>query len=162
ADDAFQATFIVLARKAVTVRFPDRVAAWVYGVACLAARKARAARTRRRLTEVLMADLPDAPAPEPATESDLGSVLDEELARLPEKYRLSVVLCALREQTIEQTAAQLGLRPGTVASRLARGRQMLAVRLARRGLGCGLVAALATGSVRAAVPANLFRVTIRA
>lgn len=162
ADDAFQATFVVLARKASEVRPPSRVAAWVYGVACLAARKARAGRDRRRLTEVLMSAVPDTPSPAVRIDSELGAVLDAELEALPEKYRLPIVLCELRELTIDQAAGHLGIRPGTVASRLSRGRRLLADRLVRRGFAGGLAVALATQSARAAVSARLFKETVRA
>jgi RNA polymerase sigma-70 factor (ECF subfamily) len=149
AEDAFQVTFLVLARKARSVDPPGRVAAWVYGVARLAAQKARAARSRRRLMEVAMPALVDVSAPGPTTEVDTGAILDEELNRLPEKYRLPVVLCELRGQTIEQVARELDWPKGTVASRLARGRALLASRLVRRGVACVLALGAAAGTARA-------------
>src|SRR5262245_39294358 len=96
ADDAFQTTFLVLARKAGTVHPPWRVAAWVYGVASLAARKLRQARWRRQLREVAVPHLPDRPASEGEMDAELRPAVDEELGRLPDSFRLPIVLCGLR------------------------------------------------------------------
>src|SRR5262249_51228353 len=103
------------------------------------------------------------PAPQPAAADELLAALDDELARLPEKYRSVLVLCELGGQTIAGTARALGVPHGTVASRLARARRMLAERLGRRGLcvtAATLSAALA-GSARARVPTALTRSTVR-
>ena len=137
AEDAFQATFLVLVRKADTVRPRGAVGAWLYGVACNVARKARAEATRRRAKE-LASDLPPAARP---LEPDVGPLIDDEVNRLPEKYRTAVILCELEGQPIADAARHLGCPQGTVASRLARGRDLLARRLARRGLSVAGVSA---------------------
>ena len=163
ADDAFQVTFLVLARKADTVRPPGKVAAWVHGVATLAARKARAARARRQARETVVTELPERAAPEVVMHPDLGPVLDEELARLPDKFRLPVVLCELRDRTIAQAAAELGWPVGTVASRLSRGRVLLADRLTRRGITAAVTAAVVSSQAStAAVPERLIESTVSA
>ena len=162
AEDAFQVAFMVLARKAATVRPPGRVAAWLHGVAMLTARKARAARGRRAAREGALGELLDPAAPKAATEPDLVGVVHEELTRLPDKYRLPVVLCDLRELTIAQVAAELDWPVGTVASRLSRGRALLAARLGRRGVaGVVAVAALSRGAT-AAPPVRLIGATVSA
>src|SRR5262245_23163660 len=116
AEDAFQAVFLVLARKANTVR--GNLAGWLYSVAVRAARGVRIMRERRRKHEtVAMARGESAVLPE--SDHDLAAVIDEELARLPEHYRLPVVLCELRGQSRRQAATELGIPEGTLASRLA-------------------------------------------
>jgi RNA polymerase sigma factor (sigma-70 family) len=130
AEDAFQATFLVLVRKAQSVRRRGTVGAWLYGVACNVARKSRANALRRRAKE-LAAQRTPSPAP---TEPDVRPMIDDEVNRLPEKYRVPIVLCELEGQQIADAARQLGWPQGTLASRLARGRDLLARRLARRGL----------------------------
>ncbi len=163
ADDAFQATFLVLSRKAGTVNPPGRVAAWVYGVASLAARKLRLTRLRRLNHEQVVYPLPDSSTPEQEMDPTLLPAVDEELGRLPEKFRLPIVLCGLRGLTTKQAAAELGWPVGTVASRLSRGRAELASRLGRRGIA---VATLATASgwseLAAGVPPRLIDSTLAA
>jgi RNA polymerase sigma factor (sigma-70 family) len=130
ADDAFQATFLVLVRKARSLASPDQVAGWLYRVALRVARKARADRARRHGREVTIVDL--AAPTQPDDSCDLREVLDEELDRLPEKYRLPIVLCELEGRTLEEAARLLGWPKGTVAGRLSRGRDLLRRRLSRR------------------------------
>ena len=133
ADDAFQATFLVFVRKAGALSRPGQVAGWLHGVALRVARKARADRARRREREVGIVALADTPAPEPpADTADLRRVLDEELDRLPDKYRLPIVLCELEGRTLDEAARLLGWPKGTVAGRLSRGRDLLRQRLSRR------------------------------
>jgi RNA polymerase sigma factor (sigma-70 family) len=145
ADDAFQATFLILSRQASAVRRPGALAAWLHAVAYRVALKARTAGQRRRLHETPAPDLtPPDPRPDPLEEltaRELLTVLDEEVQRLPEVYRLPVLLCGLEGRTQEEAAAQLGWTPGSVRGRLERGRRQLHLRLARRGLS--LSAALA-------------------
>jgi RNA polymerase sigma factor (sigma-70 family) len=165
ADDAFQATFLVLARRAGAVRKRDSVGSWLYGVACRVARKARVGAARRRARERQVADMPRAEPTAEAVWREVRPVLDEELSRLPEKYRAPVVLCYLEGRTHAEAARQLGWPTGTVSGRLARARDLLRGRLARRGLGLsgGLVAALlGDQAAPAAVPATLARTTIDA
>ncbi|VTT98073.1 sigma-70 family rna polymerase sigma factor : RNA polymerase sigma factor, sigma-70 family OS=Singulisphaera acidiphila (strain ATCC BAA-1392 / DSM 18658 / VKM B-2454 / MOB10) GN=Sinac_6419 PE=4 SV=1: Sigma70_r2: Sigma70_r4_2 [Gemmataceae bacterium] len=163
ADDAFQATFLVLVKKAATVSPRTAVGGWLHGVAYHTAARARTAASRRRRREVLVPQLPDRPAADtPATTGcDAVRVLDRELAALPDRYRLPVVLCDLEGLTRSEAAARLGWPEGTVAGRLARARKLLADRLARRGVthaGAVLASAVSTQ----AVAAPLFEATIRA
>ncbi|HZU35142.1 MAG TPA: TIGR03067 domain-containing protein, partial [Gemmataceae bacterium] len=161
----FQATFLVLVRKATTITPRDAVGNWLYGVAYRAAQKIRVAAARRRSKEVQMAQIP-----EPATVADglwhdLVPLLDHELALLPAKYRLPLVLCDLEGKTRKEAARQLGWPEGTVAGRLASARKMLAKRLARHGLpvSAGVLAAvLAESGTQAAVPLTLAVATVRA
>jgi RNA polymerase sigma factor (sigma-70 family) len=160
AEDAFQATFLVLVRRAASLRSPPTLASWLHGVARRTALAARRAAAKRRAKEaavrprVVSRDDPG---------DDLRPVLDQELGRLAEKYRLAVVLCDLEGKTRKEAARQLGWAEGTVASRLARGRDILARRLARRGFAGALVAAaLAQGSAPAAAPSALVVSTVTA
>jgi RNA polymerase sigma factor (sigma-70 family) len=140
ADDAFQATFLVFVRKARGLARPEQAAGWLHAVALRVARKARATRALRREREGAAVDNLDAPGPasaDPAAQ-DLRRTLDEELDRLPEKYRLPIVLCELEGRTIEEAAQLLGWPKGTVAGRLSRGRELLRERLSRRNVGLPL------------------------
>jgi RNA polymerase sigma factor (sigma-70 family) len=132
AEDAFQATFLVLARKAGSIRPRERTANWLYGVACLTARKARAAAIKRRRKEREAAEMRRPHIGEGV--DDLLPLLDQELHWLPEKYRLPIVLCELEGRTHQEAARQLGWPVGTVSGRLSRGRALLAQRMQRRGV----------------------------
>jgi RNA polymerase sigma factor (sigma-70 family) len=167
AEDAFQAAFLVLARKADTVRRPEALSAWLHGVARRAALKARSAKTRHfRDTEPLVRPAAD-PRPDPLADlsvRELLVIIDEELERLPERYRLPLILCGLEGRSLEEAARQLGWTRGSVKGRLERGRARLHDRLIRRGLT--LSAALAAVEVSrnaasAAVVAQLLIPTIR-
>jgi RNA polymerase sigma factor (sigma-70 family) len=164
AEDAFQATFLVLVRRAAAVVPRERVASWLYGVAHQTALKARAMTAKRRAREKQVAVLPEPAAAEPDAWHDLQPLLDRELSRLPDKYRLVLLLCGAQGRTRREAAAQLGLAEGTVASRLARARAMLARRLARRGivLTGGALAGLLAQRAVADVPAAVVSATIRA
>jgi RNA polymerase sigma factor (sigma-70 family) len=160
AEDAFQATFLVLARKAGSVSWRDDTANWLYAVALRVARKARAARQRRRESEVAM---PPAAATDEAPDRDTAEAVAEEVGRLPDKYRRPVVLCCLQGKTYAEAAQLLGWPEGTVSGRLARAREMLRRRLVRRGVGApaaGVAALLATEST--AAPAAVVGVTVKA
>jgi RNA polymerase sigma factor (sigma-70 family) len=162
AEDAFQATFLVLVRKAATVRPAGMVGNWLYGVAQRTALEARRAAARRRAKEARAA--PRAATPEDPL-ADLRSLLDREVARLPERYRVALVLCDLEGTTRKEAARQLALPEGTVASRLGRARSILARRLTRRGvtLAGGVVAsALAQESAPASLPPALVAGTVKA
>lgn len=165
AEDAFQATFLVLARKAPSLAQPEMVGSWLFGVAYYTARNLRASRSRRQAAEKQVLEMPRAQPTHPQTPSDLQELLDEELSRLPEKYRAPVVLCELHGTSRREAARQLGCNEGTLSSRLARARQLLRQRLGRRGLllsAAGLAAALAERSAPAAVPASLTIHTVQA
>jgi RNA polymerase sigma factor (sigma-70 family) len=162
AEDAFQATFLVLVRRAATLHSPGSVANWLYGVANRTALELRRSGARRRLKE---ASVMPRTEPVPDLAADWREPLDEELARLPDKYRAVVVLCELEGKTRREAARELGCAEGTVASRLARGRSLLAERLARRGVclsAAALAAALAGESARACVPNVLVSATVQA
>ncbi len=165
AEDAFQATFLVLARKAASVRRREAVGNWLYGVAYRTALAARSRISRHRRREKQVPDLPERPAgPEP-TWPGLQALLDQELNRLPERYRLPVVLCGLEGRSRREVARQLNIPEGTLSSRLAAGRKLLAQRLARHGLALSgaAVAALVTESgASASVPAVLLASTTKA
>jgi RNA polymerase sigma factor (sigma-70 family) len=155
AEDAFQATFLVLARKAACVRPAERLAGWLWGVAYRAATRARCLAAKRRAREAPVAVLPERPAPAGREPLEVGPVLDEELNRLPEKYRLPVLLCELQGRPRREVAGALGVPEGTLSSRLATARKLLAGRLARRGLALS-AAALSPAAALAGVPARLF------
>jgi RNA polymerase sigma-70 factor (ECF subfamily) len=166
AEDAFQATFLVLARKAGSVRPREMVARWLYGVAYRTALKARGLIARRRVRERPVAEVPEPEAAEAdAGWRDLRPLLDRELSRLPDKYRVPIVLCDLEGKAGKEAARQLGWPAGTVASRLSRGRVLLARRLTRHGLALsgGLLAAtLSERAAPARVPAALVSTTVKA
>jgi RNA polymerase sigma-70 factor (ECF subfamily) len=134
AEDAFQATFLVLVRKARSLSRPELLANWLYGVAYRTARKARVAARRRRSHEGRVVTLPAGDPVAALAEGELRAVLDEEIKRLPEKYRAPVLLCDVEGLTHEEAARRLGWPVGSMSSRLARGRELLRDRLAGR---CG-------------------------
>jgi RNA polymerase sigma factor (sigma-70 family) len=161
AEDAFQATFLILARKAATVRQRGSLGNWLYGVAHRTALQARRAAARRRAKE---AGVMPRHENGPDALEGLREVLDRELERLPDKFRAPVVLCDLEGRSRKEAARQLGLPETTVASRLATARRMLAQRLKQDSLplsGGALAVALAE-EVSAAVPAPLVSSTVKA
>jgi RNA polymerase sigma factor (sigma-70 family) len=133
AEDAFQATFLVLAQKAQSVINHEAVGGWLYTVACRIALEIRAANARRRVRERTVMDVPHPLVP-PAESRDWLPLFDRELSRLPEKYRTAIVLCELEGRTRKEVALQLRLPEGTLSSRIATAKRMLAKRLARHGL----------------------------
>jgi RNA polymerase sigma factor (sigma-70 family) len=163
AEDVFQATFLVLLRRAGSIRRCESLGSWLHGVAYRLAQRARADATRRRRHETRAGARRVASRPDDPGWQDISSVLDEELNRLPEIYRLPLVLCYLQGRTLAEAARQLSWKGGTLAGRLARARHLLGVRLARRGvsLGAGLGAALGEPWLLAAVPRRVFVSTAR-
>jgi RNA polymerase sigma factor (sigma-70 family) len=161
AEDAFQATFLVLVRRAASLRSPEALGSWLYGVAYRAASEARRAAVRRRAKEAKAV-----PRAETKTDGpeELRAALDQELAGLPERYRAAVVLSDLQGKSRKEVARELGCAEGTAASRLARGRALLARRLARRGVGlaAGALAALAQDAAAAGAQAELVDSTVKA
>jgi RNA polymerase sigma factor (sigma-70 family) len=156
AEDAFQATFLILARKAASVQPPDQVGHWLYGVAHRTALAARRAAARRCAKETMAVPRKSETAAD--DRAGLGEVLDKELAGLPPAYREVIVLCDLEDRGRKEVAALLGCPEGTVASRLARARQALARRLARHGLAASTVRGammFAAGKAAGAVPARV-------
>jgi RNA polymerase sigma factor (sigma-70 family) len=164
AEDAFQATFLLLARNAKSIRKREAVASWLYGVAYRLAVKTKTRNARRQAKEKQAVSKPQADVGLEAAWRELQAVLDEELHRLPVKYQAPLVLCYLEGKTHEEAARQLGWPLGTVRGRVARAREVLKSRLARRGLALP-AAALATvlaANVARAVPAKLFGATWKA
>ena len=166
-EDAFQATFLVLVRKAPAIRDGNLLSSWLYGVAYRVARRARSQTLRRRGHEAAVAELEVAARPESSERLEIDPVLDQELNRLPEKYRAPLILCYLRGRTHDQAAEELRCPVGTVRSRLARGRDLLKRRLTRRGFA-PTAAILGTGSrlparlLVEAVPPSLVSATVKA
>lgn len=156
AEDAFQATFLVLVRKAAGVP-RGAVANWLYGVARQTAVRVRATAAKRGLREAQVVDVPEPTVPE-VPDDEWQGVVDEELSRLPDHYRGVVVLCDLEGMTRKEAARQLGIPEGSVASRLARARALLAKRLTRRGVPfSGSVAVVSVASVPPALLASTIR-----
>jgi RNA polymerase sigma factor (sigma-70 family) len=161
--DAFQATFLVLLRKGSTLWVRDSLGPWLHRVACRAARRAKVNSDRRRAHERGAAERGWG-RQRGGSSGDLAVVLHEEVDRLPNYYRVPVVLCDVEGRTYEEAARHMGCPVGTVRSRLARGRRRLRDRLIRRGLAPSagfLAAALAAEAATAAMPANLVGSTIR-
>ncbi|HVS36753.1 MAG TPA: RNA polymerase sigma factor [Gemmataceae bacterium] len=168
AEDAFQAAFLVLVRNARTIRKRPSLSAWLYGVAYKVAARLRGRAERRRLRELPGLDLSAVPAVGEPVAPDLRFVLHEEIHRLPVKYRIPVVLCYLEGKTNEEAARTLQWPAGTVKARLSRARDMLRMRLGRRGLGTAAVlltdepAPSAARNTASVVPLFLLESTIRA
>jgi RNA polymerase sigma factor (sigma-70 family) len=194
-EDAFQATFLILARKAASIRKQNSVGSWLYGVAYRVAARARKTLARRRTHERGETDMlpaashpnPDGPNPtaghaasldqlaaddagrtdpaEVAFRRETRRALDEELCRLPEKYRAPLILCYLEGQSTAEAAQHLGWPAGTLKSRLGRARELLRSRLTRRGIvlsASALTLELSRAAATAAVPAALIEGTTRA
>ncbi|OAI54352.1 hypothetical protein AYO44_03525 [Planctomycetaceae bacterium SCGC AG-212-F19] len=176
AEDAFQAVFMILAKRAAAIRRPEALASWLYGVAYRVAARARAGYRKRATRESQVTAMPGTdPSPDervsreadPLSEAnrrELRGVIDEELNRLPEKYRLPMILCYLEGKSNEEAAQQLRWTKGTVSGQLARGRDLLRHRLARRGVALSagaVVAALGASAGLAAVTPALVETTVQ-
>jgi RNA polymerase sigma factor (sigma-70 family) len=165
AEDAFQATFLAFVRQAGSIGKGASVGSWLYQVARRAALRARAAAAARARHERGAVARQVADPGQEAAWREVGPVLEQEIGRLPEKYRVPVVLCHLEGMTLEQAARQLGCPPGTVGTRVRRARERLRRALARRGLALPAGAVLALMPDRAApagVPAALMGSTMNA
>ncbi len=165
AEDAFQATFLVLARKASSVLPREMVANWLYGVACQTALKARTVTARRHAREKQVMEMPEPEAVVHAERDELIPLLDQELSRLPDKYRMPIVLCDLEGKTHRDAAFQLGWPIGTLSGRLSRARGLLRKsRPERRGLilPAGSLAAILSDRASAYVSAAVVSSTVRA
>ncbi len=165
AQDAFQATFLVLIRKAPTLIYCERLGGWLYRVAYRLALRARANEARRRQREARAARREADTAGHDSTTSELVVALEEELQRLPERHRVPLVLCYLEGKTNEQAALILGCPQGSMSARLAQARERLRVSLSRRGytvVATGISSLLVSAAAEAAVPLPLFSNTVRA
>jgi RNA polymerase sigma factor (sigma-70 family) len=163
-EDAFQATFLVLVHKAATIVPREMVANWLYGVAQQTAVRLRATVAKRGVREMQMNELPE-PAVAEASENEFLLLLDQELSRLPERFRVLIVLCDLEGKSRKEVARQLGCPDGTVASGIARARELLAKRLTQRGvvLSSGALATVLAQKVASAgVPVSVVSNTISA
>jgi RNA polymerase sigma factor (sigma-70 family) len=164
AEDAFQATFLVLVRKASSLRSELRLGNWLYGVAYRTAMKARAMRAKRQIKERRASAAAECASEAQCTWDGLLDHLDAELSRLPEKYRVPVVLCELQGTPRKKAARLLGLPEGTLSWRLARARKLLAARLARHrvALPAGALLAVCADRTSACVPPSLLAAVTRA
>ncbi len=165
AEDAFQATFLVLARKASSVMPREKLGNWLYGVAYQTALKARSMRAKRRVRESQVSDMPEPMVVPHDLRDALAESLDRELSRLPEKYRIPIVLCELEGKSHREAAEQVGWPIGTVSGRLSRARAMLAKRMAQRGVSLSvgsLTVMLAQDAASASMPTRLIGSTVQA
>jgi RNA polymerase sigma factor (sigma-70 family) len=158
AEDAFQATFLTLARRAAAIGKRESVASWLYKVAYRIVLRLRQRQDRRRALPLDGQPEPPARLEHQGPEADVRAALDEEVSLLPDKYRAAVVLCYLEGKTNSQAAAKLGCPRGTIDSRLAWARERLRQRLQRRGVGMSapaLLIGLAGPATSAELPAAL-------
>jgi RNA polymerase sigma factor (sigma-70 family) len=165
AEDAFQATFLVLARKATSIRPREMVANWLFGVAHRTALKAKTMAAKRYAREKQVTTMPEPEAAEQGSCGNLESLIDQELVNLPDKYRIAILLCDLEGKKGKDVAHQLKIPEGTLASRLRTGRVMLAKRLARQGVvisGGALATVLSQNAASANAPTLLVSSTIKA
>jgi RNA polymerase sigma factor (sigma-70 family) len=166
AEDAFQATFLILVRKASSIRHRDTLGAWLYGVARRVAIRAKTHTTRRRRHEAEGAEMQKAPAPTPdASMREQLAVMHQEVDRLPQKYRAAVVLCHLEGRTHAEAAQLLKCPVGTISVRVARARELLRARLTRRGMALPAALAgvthLSEVASAAAIPKGLAASTVK-
>jgi RNA polymerase sigma factor (sigma-70 family) len=163
AEDAFQAVFLVFAKRADAIQLPGQLASWLYGVAYKTASKMRSYLGKKRIREQSFPGLSELADAERRKWDDVWIILDHELNRLPAKYRAPIVLCDLEGRSRREAALLLGIPDGTLSGRLSRARQRLAARLSRRGItrsGAALAAALVANEVSATVPADLAATTL--
>jgi RNA polymerase sigma factor (sigma-70 family) len=162
AEDAFQATFLLLASKAASIDRPRLLANWLFGVARRSALRMRAQQARRARQERSGGDLADAPSAPQAPWDDAPAVVNEELARMPAKYRLPLLLCGLEGLTHAEAGKSLGWPTGTVATRLWRGRELLRTRLLRRGVTAPTAVLTAVLAPAAGLPSRVAAAVPRA
>ena len=164
AEDVFQATFFVLARRASAVRWRDSVGSWLHEVAYRLSNETRVKSARRRFHELAAAQVVREPNPA-GRDQDVFALLDEELHRLPDKFRAPLLACYLQGKTSDHAARELGWSLRTLQRRLAQARELLRMRLTRRGVTLSaalLLAVLTQSSADAAMPAALVAATAQA
>jgi RNA polymerase sigma factor (sigma-70 family) len=165
AEDAFQATFLVLLRKAASIRKRELLENWLYGVAHRTAMQARRANARRRAYERRAPDMAHNEVSRDSAVEEMLPHLDEALSRLPDRYRVPIILCDLGGKTRKEAARQLGVPERTLSTRLTRGRAMLAKKLARYGTtldGGAMLAAVTQNAATSPVPISLVASTVKA
>ena len=163
-EDAFQATFLILVRRAASIKRPELVGNWLYGVAYRTARAARVKAARRRAKESPMHDMEHADLEPEAAWQQLQPLLDRELTRLPDKYRMPLILCELEGRTRKEVARQLEIPEGTLSSRLATAKKTLARRLNRAGLSLSagfLAVLLSEKATSARLPASMMAAALK-
>ena len=164
-EDAFQSVFLVLVRKAKSIRPREMVGNWLYGVARQTAIRVRSMNAKNRRRERQVKVIPEPAPTKQEARDDATDMLDQELSRLPDKYRVVIVLCELEGRSRKDVAKHLGWPEGTVSGRLARGRAMLAKRLAKRGLVLSAEAVavlLSQNAASASVSPALVSATVKA
>ena len=162
AEDAFQVTFLLLARRAGSIHNPDALAGWLHRVARRVALRARVRTNRRKDREPLQPAAVAGTAENPVERDELRAIVHQEIDRLDNTQRLPILLCALEGLSHEEAAQRLGWPVGTVKSRLVRGRRRLEARLSRRGINPAIVLVAASGTeASAAVPLALAVATTR-
>ena len=165
AQDAFQATFLVLVKKARSLWVRDSLGPWLHRVAYRVAARARASTARRREHERRIAEMRPILNRDENVSADIAAVVHREIDRLPERHRIPLVLCDLEGRTHEQAARHLGLPVGTIKSRLGRARELLRQRLSRRGLGMSagvMITGVGTKLAEAALVSPLVESTVQA
>jgi RNA polymerase sigma factor (sigma-70 family) len=165
AEDAFQASFLVLARKAGSISWMDSISSWLYQVAYRIAAEIKTNTARRRTHERQAGEMHNRQATDATSGQELAQVIDEELHRLPDKYRAPLLLCYLQGETTDQAARHLGWSLRTLERRLQQGRKVLRGRLTRRGLTLSaalLAVELVKTSAQASIPASLVSTTTEA
>src|SRR5271165_3228209 len=157
AEDSCQATFLVLARKAASIRKSTSLPSWLHGVACRLTAAVKRERLRRRRRErQIECPLPNDTCNE-VSWREIQSLLDEELKKLPQRFSAPLILCYLDGKTRDEAAQQLGISPGSLHGRLERGRDLLRCRLTKRGLTLStalFTTVLGDSALHAALPAN--------